>query len=61
MPAAARASRCRRSGLERRHPHRAYSSLHDPDGMWCEVMWMPPGASFDDIKRAPEWEMIDPS
>jgi hypothetical protein len=24
-------------------------------------MWMPPGASFDDIKRPPEWEMIDPS
>jgi catechol 2,3-dioxygenase-like lactoylglutathione lyase family enzyme len=36
-------------------------SFHDPDGMWGEVMWMPPGASFDDIKRPPEWEMIDPS
>jgi catechol 2,3-dioxygenase-like lactoylglutathione lyase family enzyme len=35
-------------------------SFHDPDGMWGEVMWVPPGASFDDIKRPPEWEMIDP-
>ncbi|HET7745088.1 MAG TPA: VOC family protein [Gaiellaceae bacterium] len=35
-------------------------SYHDPDGMWVEVMWMPPGARFDDIKRPPEWEMIDP-
>jgi catechol 2,3-dioxygenase-like lactoylglutathione lyase family enzyme len=35
-------------------------SFHDPDGMWGELMWMPPGAGFEDIKRPPEWEMIDP-
>lgn len=35
-------------------------SFHDPDGMWGEVMWMPPGARFDDIERPSEWEMIDP-
>lgn len=36
-------------------------SFHDPDGMWGEVMWIPPGASLKDVKRPPEWEMIDPS
>jgi len=36
-------------------------SFHDPDGMWGEVMWMGPDASFDGIKSPPEWEMIDPS
>lgn len=35
-------------------------SFHDPDGAWHEIMWMGPGASFDEIKRPPEWEMIDP-
>ena len=35
-------------------------SFHDPDGMWGEVMWMPSDASFDQIKRPPEWKMIDP-
>jgi hypothetical protein len=29
--------------------------------MWGEVMWIPPGASLKDVKRPPEWEMIDPS
>jgi hypothetical protein len=36
-------------------------SFHDPDGMWSEVMWMGPGASFDRIGSPPEWDMIDPS
>jgi catechol 2,3-dioxygenase-like lactoylglutathione lyase family enzyme len=36
-------------------------SFHDPDGMWGEVMWMGPNASFEDIKRPDEWEMIDPA
>ena len=36
-------------------------SFHDPDGMWGEVMWMPPSARFSDIERPPEWKMIDPS
>jgi catechol 2,3-dioxygenase-like lactoylglutathione lyase family enzyme len=35
-------------------------SFHDPDDAWGEVMWMGPGARFEDIKSPPEWEMIDP-
>jgi catechol 2,3-dioxygenase-like lactoylglutathione lyase family enzyme len=36
-------------------------SFHDPDGMWSEVMWMSPEASFADIGSPPDWEMIDPA
>ena len=34
-------------------------SYHDPDGCWCEVMWVKRGASFSDGFKPPaEWQMI---
>jgi catechol 2,3-dioxygenase-like lactoylglutathione lyase family enzyme len=36
-------------------------TFHDPDDMWCEVMWEKPGAPPGTPPSPPaEWQMIDP-
>ena len=40
------------------HVQQLSFSFHDPDDGWHEVMWVKPGAAFEDLKPPGEWEMI---
>jgi catechol 2,3-dioxygenase-like lactoylglutathione lyase family enzyme len=34
-------------------------AFHDPDGLYCEVMWRKPGVSDDDTLRREAWTTVD--